>query len=393
MRRLGIIADDLTGAMDTGVQFAKYGLHTAVALTEDCVLQADVVVLSTDSRALRPTEANERVRAAAARLAGRSVYKKIDSTMRGNVGAEIDGLLDSLDYERALVAPSFPSAGRTVEDGRLLVHGIPLEQSSFARDPLCPARESHVPGLVARQTRRAVGHLPLSLVHQGPCAINQAFAECREPIVVADAIDQEQLGGLAVALVSADVAWLPCGSAGLAQEWLWALGVPKVSPVPWPADDRPVLVVAGTRHPATQRQLRRAEQQGELELVHANHERAVIQRAVALLRGGRNVALTSAFRSYRVGPADDIAVGLAQVAAQVLEEAPVSGLVLTGGDTARCVCSALGATALRIVDEVQPGVPAGLSSGGGELRRIVTKAGGLGGDDAVVESIRYIQGR
>ncbi|MHB1159801.1 MAG: four-carbon acid sugar kinase family protein, partial [Chloroflexota bacterium] len=111
MVRLGIVADDLTGAMDTGVQFAKEGLHTVVMLGEGALPEAEMVVISTDSRDEPADEAYRRAKEAGLRLAGRAIYKKLDSTLRGNLGPEIEGLLDGLGLGRALVAPAFPSSG------------------------------------------------------------------------------------------------------------------------------------------------------------------------------------------------------------------------------------------------------------------------------------------
>src|SRR5512133_2900134 len=151
--RLGIIADDLTGAVDTGVQFARHGLETLVLLESVETPSSEVIVITTDSRDEPTVEAYRRARAAARVMGGRFVYKKIDSTVRGNVGAELDGLMDELAIPRALVAPAFPATGRTTLNGIHMVHGVPLAESSFAADPLWPATESHLPTLLARQTR------------------------------------------------------------------------------------------------------------------------------------------------------------------------------------------------------------------------------------------------
>ena len=136
-----IIADDLTGAGDAGVQFAAAGLRTRTLRddwTPESLAGAEVVVVDTASRGLAAEQAYRRVAAAAARLqaaATQVVYKKIDSTLRGPLGAEIDAVLDACGLNLALVCPAYPANGRTLQDGVLLVGGIPVAETPAAADP------------------------------------------------------------------------------------------------------------------------------------------------------------------------------------------------------------------------------------------------------------------
>lgn len=401
MRKLGIVADDLTGAMDTGVQFAKWKLHTVVMLNDGQLPFAEVLVVSTDSRHETTAEAYCRAKQAAQQMKDRLLYKKIDSTLRGNIGPELDGLLDALGLERALVAPAFPSAGRTTVDGYHRVHGALLSESSFANDPFWPTTESHLPTLLAKQTGRTVGHLPLSVVEQGEQAVIGTLSAERASIVAADAAEPRHLRTLALALAHMGEQWLPCGSAGLAEEWPLALELERAAEMVagWAPDPRPVLVVAGSRHETTARQLQRAVQKDDLTLVNLSAadedwERVIQREAVSLLSRGRSVAFTTTFSVYQEGKEAAIAEMLARATVWVLRRLRVSGLVMTGGDVARAVCRALAAQALHIVGAVQTGVPAGrLVDGPYHGLRVVTKAGGFGDDLAVSQSINYIQGR
>ena len=148
--RLGVIADDLTGANDTGVQFARLGARTIVPLVwhnlRSFGRRADVLVLSTESRAVSRGVAAQRAKVAAQALRrGRvpTIYKKIDSTFRGNIGAELDAILEVYSAPLIIVAPSFPPAGRAVVDGTLRVGGIPVHRTAIGRDPVAPVRQSH----------------------------------------------------------------------------------------------------------------------------------------------------------------------------------------------------------------------------------------------------------
>jgi len=397
--RLAVVADDVTGAMDTGVQFASCGLRTEVVLGQQGLPRTEAVVISTNSRDAPAGEAYRRAKALGGQLVDHIVYKKIDSTMRGNIGPELEGLLDGLGLARALIAPAFPAAGRTVEGGYHRVYGTLLAESPFSNDPNWPAKESHVPTLLAQQTQRIVGHLPLSVVEKGKQAVMDALRGESATVVAADAVVDDHLRILALALAELRDTWLPCGSAGLAREWPRALGWSRSAPIRfgWSPCTEPVLVVAGSRHPATARQLRQAADQNLLELValspvDASALDVVKHRMLDNLSHDKSVGLTSGLSEYMAGRAESVAQMLADLACSALK-ASLAGLVLTGGDIARAVCSALGATGLRVLGEVQAGVPAGvLSSGSHAGLRVVTKAGGFGDDQAIAQAIELIQG-
>src|SRR5919107_6028349 len=145
---IAIVADDLTGAADTGVQFVHAGYRTAVLFRATEVLEdgLDAVVFYTDSRAMPAGFAAERVLGAArAARKARIVYKKLDSTLRGNVAVELAAALGGARRDRVVVAPAFPAAGRTTVGGIQRVHGVPVDETEMANDPHTPVREAHVP--------------------------------------------------------------------------------------------------------------------------------------------------------------------------------------------------------------------------------------------------------
>ncbi len=145
MTQLAIIADDLTGAADTGACFAKAGLATVIALSSAAIPDADVVVLSTESRDISASDAARAVKGAVARLADgegddsalRSdsncvwIYKKMDSALRGHPREELLAAMEAIGATRALVAPAFPAEGRTTVGGRQHIDGVPVESSGI----------------------------------------------------------------------------------------------------------------------------------------------------------------------------------------------------------------------------------------------------------------------
>jgi len=403
MLRLGVIADDLTGAMDTGLQFSKHGLETLVSMSWHRLPDAEVVVIDTDTRDVQPSVARERVLATARALSGRVIYKKVDSTMRGNVGIELCALQEALGSRCVVVAPAYPPGGRTTLRGRQMLYGKPLEQTFFARDPRWPMRESHLPTLLMQQTGEEVGHIGLEDVVLGTEALVSALRARPEPLLVVDALEQSHLRAIAEALVELGSAWLPCGSAGLAEEWVEALGLRGTVAASGPGKIAgPVLVVSASRNEVTLAQLRLAVGERGLARVdvdpwrcHELEEEAarLSRECLAEIEKGRDVILAASFSPLVPGASGLVTQALSGAAAQVARHQGLGGLFLTGGDVAIATCRRLGADGLRIVHEVQPGVPGGQLVGGQhDGMWVVTKAGGFGDERAVLDALAYLHG-
>jgi D-threonate/D-erythronate kinase len=367
----GIIADDLTGAGDAGVQFAAAGLRTRTLRddwTPEYQTGAEVVVVDTASRGLSAEQAYRRVAAAAARLQAAAiqiVYKKIDSTLRGPLGAEIDAVLDACGLNLALVCPAYPTNGRTLEDGMLLVEGIPVAQTPAAADPHAPVQESHLPTLLKRQTRRPVHwlHRPPSGHTRTALAANlQALAACCRAggaVVVCDAQDHADLAAIVLAAqnLAQGLAPLLVGSAGLARPLAANLAA---------ARNPGVLVLCGSLHPVARSQVRWLER--------ANDPRVTILSAPAQ---------AEAYPDPAAALADEARAWLAAHAAQ--------GIVVTGGDTLYAVLRALQAHGVDLDQEAAPGIPLGRIAGGPWAGlRIVSKAGGFGGPGALADAAQLL---
>jgi uncharacterized protein YgbK (DUF1537 family) len=263
--------------------------------------------------------------------------------------------------------------------------------------------ESHLPTLLMRQAGREVGELGLETVRRGANALAEALAACPAPIVVVDALTDDDLAHIAGALARLGEGYLPCGSAGLAEAWADALGLRRDVPPSRPAPTvAPLLLVSGSRNDATAAQIRRAQAELDLASVELDpyaaydeaRETARLATVAALaMRQGRSVLLTSTFAPLLAGGGDLVARLLAGAAAQVAGTSSLGGLFLTGGDVAVAVCRALGVDALRIAAEVQPGIPGGqLISGPCAGLWVVTKAGGFGDEAALVDAVRYLRG-
>ncbi len=404
--RIAIVADDLTGACDTAACFGRAGLATLVASSPHALPppECDVVGVSTESRELSAKEAEDRARLAAERLAGRSrkplVYKKMDSTLRGHFASELKAMMDVLGVTRALAAPAFPAQGRTTLAGRQLVDGLPVMADGLH---LLEIFRRGMPG-------RAVRALGLETIREGKgldAALNAPG------VVVADAQTDADLAALAQAALKNGIELL-CGSAGLARALAEILRVPGTDDEAVRRSGRPVLVVAGSRHPRTASQVEFAARKGisfiraDARCLQGDEKAATVQAddIAARLDSGRDVILTTLGAQTLACGGRRVADRLAGVARAALCGANRSGvntpsaamraggLVLTGGAIAAAVCEALPVSLLRMRGEVEPGVPfAQAHDGPFRGLPLVTKAGGFGGEAALYKAIVHLRGR
>ncbi len=399
--RVALIADDLTGAMDSGLQFAQCGLDTVVMMTPDAAVSAHTLVFTTESRELPPSQAVRRLQEILPLVGERRIYKKIDSTLRGNVGYELRALAALPSVRAIVVAPAFPQGGRTTSEGVQRVHGRPVALSEFRNDPRWPMRESHVPTLLMQQAGMEVGLVEQGVVAQGPEALAVALASRAERIIVVDALCDHDLAQIATALHALGPGWVPCGSAGLAQPWAAQLAgdAPPAPAAVWPTAARPALFVCGSRNPATLRQIEALGASGIPQIsldapgsYDEEREAARLAEATcAALGRGSDTLLEASTAPLLPGGGPRITRILADVARVAAERRLLGGLFMTGGDVAIALCRALGVRALRIVAQIQPGLPGAQLVGGlGDGLPAATKAGGFGTDDALQDVRQWL---
>lgn len=413
-----VIADDFTGSNDTGVQLAKKGARTEVMLTPEQKpsRRADVLVINTESRALPAAKAAKAVdQALAPWCEGEMhplVYKKIDSTFRGNVGAEVTAAMRAASRTLAVIAAAIPAAGRTTRDGLCLVNGTPLLETEFASDPKTPILSSRIAELIALQSDIPVHEVSLDDVRRGQLsALLRAFATEGECMVVVDAVEDRDLSLIAQAICEQETLPLLVGAAGLAN----ALPVRMFMQE---KQELPVLVVAGSMSEATRRQVEKALCQARASVVDIDASRlasaqadqemaAVVEQACALLsrqqhtilRTSRSAddrqmidALCTEAGVSRQQLGEMLSQRLGTITLRIIEQARIGGLFLTGGDIAIAVASALGAEGYRIQSEVAPCIPCGtfVNSEIDDLP-VITKAGGFGSDSTLGDALYFIE--
>ena len=402
MPQLVIVADDLTGAADTGACFASAGFATVIPLSGTTIPNADVVVVSTESRDLDRTAAAEAVRSALIGIgadqgdgAPRWIYKKIDSALRGHPRDELFAAMEAIGATRALVAPAFPAEGRTTVGGRQHIDGVPLELSQIRG----PNTVSDLVALFETHHGPPVRLLDLATLRGKRDALRRLLHDPRG-IVVADAETDDDLMRLAGATDGGRL-HLFCGTAGLARQLARSLPLTRNAHPHLMAVHRsgPILIVAGSRHEATARQVEVLHALGvpivrpEQKLIDDPEmgTDGTVTQVAKHLAAGRSMVLTTLGLASSAGGGHVVAARLAQIVAASEVSCQVGGLVLTGGDVAAAVCAALGATDLWLRGEILSGIPWGRLEGGSlHGRPVATKAGSFGDDNALLACIDYL---
>lgn len=426
--KIGIIADDLTGANDSGVQLSRAGLRTTVRfdLSNSQSPEEDVLVLDTDSRSLRREEAYKRVKEAALFLKQAAVdviYKKVDSTLRGNLGIEIDAVYDVFQPDFVVIAPGYPKNGRTVESGHLYLHGKRVNETEISRDPKCPVTESYVPKLLELQSERTIGHLPQDVLSGDYADLKLKLDDFRQqgvPYLLFDSTSEADLQFIASALVQSGYSVIWVGSAGLANYLPHVYHLEKKrSVVQIPRNEEPVLLVVGSVTSVTRRQLDHflhlegvcGIELPSTELVSAGKRKetaitVALNEALEAYRGGQHIALYSAGDEQAIKAAQEagakrgysptdvsnlIVLAIGELVFRLLSQVSFSGLILTGGDTAKQVCTQLGVSGIQLFDEIEVGVPVGRLMGQ-HTSYAVTKAGAFGTERTFERAMKFLQG-
>ena len=398
---VAIVADDLTGAGDTAVQFVRAGWVTQLSMggadeaLSGAGARAEVLAVTTNSRAMAPAAAGEAVRREVRRLrqAGvRRLYKKVDSTLRGAFRAEIEAARAAWsDDAVAVICPAFPATGRTVRDGVLLVDDRPVTETSAATDPVMPVTQSHIPTLLGCA---GIAASP----DETPQALAARIAQAG-PVVVVDAASEDDLERLARAVAELGERALPVGAGGLAGPVarIWAGAQAR----------GPVVVVVTSQHSAARSQAQTLQERGARTWAPAPQQLAdpaaweswaagvvASERGVADAGRDDTVLLLAPEGRHAGLDADTVAARLGELAARLIDALGAAGVVATGGDGARQVLQSLGATGIALVDEVTGGVPMGTLTGGRAAGLpVVTKAGGFGSADVLVRAAQAIRER
>jgi uncharacterized protein YgbK (DUF1537 family) len=422
---IGIIADDLTGANDTALQFHLRGCNTQILFDYDSspesILSTHAWAISTETRNLPKDEAVAIVKNASKNLIENLnteyFYKKIDSTLRGNIAQETLAVLNALGWDAAVVLPAFPSEGRITVGGYQLLKGVPIDRTEIARDPHSPVRESHVPSLLAQQSENPeiVAHIGLKTVTKGAGPVLMELQELiknGKKLIVIDAVSTTDIEQVVLAIEKSSYNILPCGSAGLAQAlsnaWLPEM---KHQHIAKKLPDMPIMLVSGSSTNLTRTQIEKVIESDDfdpyvievsLEQVMNQPSDELIDRVAQNLKRYRMVIIHSSSiennSENNIGYAQEHNINdkniaslitdfLANLTKKVIEKQEVI-LVLVGGETSYKCCNAISSRHLQLIDEVEPAIPLCLDH---KAQWIVTKSGNLGTAVTLINVLKYFE--
>lgn len=437
MPLIGAVADDLTGATTTGVLLARSKARTTVFFNEEAAQKAektdelDAILISSNSRALPADEAYEKVRSATLALKHMGVKyfsKRIDTTLRGGVGVEIDAMLNQLaDDALAVVVPAMPQSRRILVGGYSVIDGTALINTPVAQDVRTPVRENYIPRLLEKQTKHKVGLATLDKVLGGIASIKAALQEKREEgcrVIVVDSITLEDVEHIAQACVELEWNVVAVDPGPFTSKLAYYRGIieKEEANLPPQADERgkTVLIAAGSATPVTKKQM-------EILCEDSRHIRISVE-PVPLIEGG-DISLAEAHkaadkaiellespapprailfetalhgqllnleeedkkRQYADGmSANRINAGLGMIVSLVLEKvgkSKIAGLYTTGGDTMVNVCYQLGVECIEMVDYLIAQTDIGRLVGSYDGLPIVGKGGLTGNDNTACDIV------
>ncbi len=425
--KAALIADDLTGTNNAGVLIAKQGLSVITVPYRRPLFPSDyrVACIDTDSRYVAPQEARRRVADLSQWALGEEAQylcKRVDNLLRGNIGAEVQGMLDAIGKDAlAIVAPAFPALGRLVDDGHLTVGGAPVTENPVAvNDPFAPVRHSRIADLLAEQAQFAVAHVGLGDLRTEPAALAAKLTDASQEnvqVVIVDQKSDADVALLAEAIALMDRPVFPVDPGPLSAAYLRARARAEVG-----AFGRKVLAVIGSVTPVTLGQIKYVLKKRGLTPVYLD--------AKAVIAGGtaREDMITAAVRDVLKhavvadlvvltsrrpddAPLDlgalseessmtahqlskQIAEGLAETVVHVVggAQGTIGGCFCTGGDVTAALFDQAGTKAIRIFGDIIP-LTAHVAFMGGELDglQLVTKGGSIGDEDALDTCFSFLE--
>ena len=425
---IGIIADDLTGADDTALQFHLRGANTQILLDYSYMpenkISTQVWAIPTETRNSDAHTAYEKVKQAAKILADdlnvEYFYKKIDSTIRGHIAVEALGVLDALEWDAAVIIPAFPQEGRTTIGGYHLLKGIPIERTEFARDPRFPIYESHIPTVLRSELQNEqddlVDLIELRTVIKGAGPILKKMNEMIErgvKLIVVDAISVTDIEQVVLAMEKSSYKILPCGSAGCAQVlgniWLPELENHQVEKT---ISTMPKLIVSGSATQCTASQIQKLQDDDDIENTYF-----IDLKMEDILEGVNDDIVTRVSENLVkdnvvVVHTSDLTVD-SKIISQILFENELSKnqfiskigeylacltkkvlfnrdaiLITIGGETSFKCCKAINSNSLQIIDAICPAIPLCMDT---KAQWIVTKSGNLGNSNTLIDIIKYFE--
>lgn len=420
-----IIADDLTGANDTALQFFKRGATTKIIIDylEDYSSKrhVDAWAISTESRNISKEAAVQRVAGVVEKLKNdlgvEKFYKKIDSTLRGNTGLEIFAMLEATQSEIAIVAPAYIEEGRVTIGGYQLLNGEVIERTQCALDPKAPIYESYIPDILKKdlnpQLHDLIGVIGLNVITKGagPIALKiNELVQSGKKVIVVDAMSNTDLEQIALAIKKSSFNILPCGSAGLADAINKIEGEENKEILEYDIPNLPRFIVSGSATQLTLKQIGILKESNkdivfvdlEIKDIINGVSEEIISKISDNLALNKDVVVHSSYINNEIMEEEsfnqliDAGIAKTEIPSRITDYlAELSSiinqknkfiLIMVGGETSFKCATEMNTGYLKVLDAILPAVPLCVDKHG---KFIVTKSGNFGKTTTLSEIIDY----
>lgn len=402
MTKLLILADDFTGALDTGIQFKKRGISTCVmnlnnssSIKDSCC--EEVLVVNTNTRALSKNKAYQIIKEIVAEAKVLSIpwiLKKTDSALRGNIGAELAAVMDAIPELPLYFIPALPEMNRITKEGIHYIDGELLENSEFSKDPFEPVTKSYVPDIIHEQTDKNVKLLP----------IEQTLTEEQKKesnLYIFDAVTKEDIKNRLEELFQLEKKYLFAGCSGIAEFLAEILPFEKKEENDW-LKTKNFLIISGSLNEITKKQIEFAEAQSYFSRIdfpiesindkdffvsenfnqllnlikqEFQNDKVVILDTFSL---SKQEGYSKIEKTHKEKLRTEIPLIIGKTVKQILSEQSSLSVLLTGGETLKGLLDIVNESEIFLVSEIEPGVVVSKLKNLEEGQQILSKSGGFG---------------
>lgn len=427
--KIAIIADDLTGANDTGVKLSKKGILTSVILDYETtnLSSYNSIVIDSDTRNLTSTDAYNIVYGIAKTLKENNfdmIYKKIDSTLRGNIGSELDALKDVFNPDFIVIAPGNPSGGRVLKNGEIYLNDVRIDKTDYGRNVINKINGHDLVNILKSQSNNKSALITASELDESLYGKISEYSKLDIKYLIVDSIVDDDLELLSRLLVHTNYNILWCGSSGLINY----LPNPQVKFKDNSELDikdifrNPTLTIAGSFNDITLKQIKKYQSEKnikefKLDLVRIltsveDREMEVVrivEDAIKFTQNNFSILIYATSSQKEIEKSIEIATQngitqisvrkyitetLGEIAKRITNEVQFKALVVTGGETAKDICKALNIKQIELIDEIEPIIPIGkITMNNEEEVYLVTKGGSIGNENTFVNINQFFTNR
>ena len=408
MVKLLIIADDFTGALDTGIQFAKCGICTQVFTkhkleSHDIKPDTEVLVVDTESRPMSKKDAYEAVHSIASWAVEQGIeiiFKKTDSALRGNVGIELQAIADLDERDNLFFLPGYPEIDRITEKGIHYIGGELLENSVFGKDPFEPVVKSYIPDIIKEESNISVKCIDRNR------AIDESITK-ESRVIVCDVLKEEDIDSRLDELIGQKKLRFIAGCAALAASLKNKISFHRTTGQNFQRT-KGMYVACGSLNEITKKQVEYGEKNGFVRkhltmqqklqsgYYKTSEGKKFLEEVVELCRNNKKVIMDSFDRAeqiedfldlYQVASGEVrtlISDAHGHIVEEIVKNKPDCTILMTGGDTLMGYMKLSGCSQIEPVCEIEQGVVLSVIEQNGYRQQIISKSGGFGTEDILL---------